>query len=132
MIEPTETEARETLDDFAWALDAILAEAEEDPEIARNAPYVTPIRRMDEVAANRNPVVRQALGRGAPQSSARSVPAGCGESEPRRRGRSPLDGGRAGSAARVASEGATGRPVRTGARSAPPWDGMGRRSRVRR
>ena len=61
MIEPTETEARETLDDFAWALDAILAEAEEDPEIARNAPYVTPIRRMDEVAANRNPVVRQAL-----------------------------------------------------------------------
>ena len=61
MIEPTETEARETLDDFATALDAILAEAEEDPEIARNAPYVTPIRRMDEVAANRKPVVRQPL-----------------------------------------------------------------------
>ena len=55
MVEPTETETRETLDDFAEALEAILAEAEEDPEIARNAPYATPVRRLDEVAANRNP-----------------------------------------------------------------------------
>ena len=61
MVEPTETEARETLDDFATALEAIMAEAEQDPEIARNAPYVTPVRRLDEVAANRNPVIRQAL-----------------------------------------------------------------------
>ena len=61
MIEPTETEARETLDAFAEALDEILAEAEQDPEIARNAPYATPVRRLDEVAANRKPVVRQAL-----------------------------------------------------------------------
>ncbi len=61
MIEPTETETRETLDAFAEAIDSILAEAEEDPEIARNAPYTTPVRRLDEVAANRRPVVRQAL-----------------------------------------------------------------------
>ena len=61
MVEPTETEARETLDDFASALEAIMAEAEQDPEIARKAPYVTPVRRLDEVAANRNPVIRQAL-----------------------------------------------------------------------
>ncbi|HET9119136.1 MAG TPA: aminomethyl-transferring glycine dehydrogenase subunit GcvPB [Solirubrobacterales bacterium] len=61
MIEPTETETRETLDAFAEAIEAILEEAKDDPEIARNAPYVTPVRRLDEVAANRNPVVRQPL-----------------------------------------------------------------------
>jgi glycine dehydrogenase subunit 2 len=61
MVEPTETETRETLDAFAEAIDAILEEAEEDPEIARNAPYTTPVRRLDEVAANRNPVVCQPL-----------------------------------------------------------------------
>ena len=62
MVEPTETETRETLDAFAEAIDAILDEAAEDPEIARGAPYTTPVRRLDEVAANRNPVVRQPLG----------------------------------------------------------------------
>jgi glycine dehydrogenase subunit 2 len=59
MVEPTETETRETLDEFAEAIDAILSEAERDPEIARNAPYTTPVRRLDEVAANRRPIVRQ-------------------------------------------------------------------------
>jgi glycine dehydrogenase subunit 2 len=62
MIEPTETETRETLDAFAEAIDSILAEAEEDPDVAKNAPYTTPVRRLDEVAANRRPVVRQPLG----------------------------------------------------------------------
>lgn len=62
MVEPTETETRETLDAFAEAIDAILAEAESDPEIARGAPYVTPVRRLDEVGAARNPVIRQPLG----------------------------------------------------------------------
>ena len=62
MVEPTETETRETLDAFAEAIEAILAEAERDPEIARNAPYTTPVRRMDEVGANRNPIIRQPLG----------------------------------------------------------------------
>jgi glycine dehydrogenase subunit 2 len=61
MVEPTETETRETLDAFAEAIDAILEESEEDPEIARNAPYTTPVRRLDEVAANRTPVIRQPL-----------------------------------------------------------------------
>jgi glycine dehydrogenase subunit 2 len=61
MIEPTETETRETLDAFADAIEQILAEAEDDPEIARNAPYTTPVRRLDEVKAARKPVVREAL-----------------------------------------------------------------------
>jgi glycine dehydrogenase subunit 2 len=59
MVEPTETETKETLDDFAEAIRAILREAKEDPEIARNAPYTTPVRRLDEGAAARRPVVRQ-------------------------------------------------------------------------
>ncbi|MGH2980639.1 MAG: aminomethyl-transferring glycine dehydrogenase subunit GcvPB, partial [Solirubrobacterales bacterium] len=61
MVEPTETETRETLDAFAEAIERILEEAEDDPEIARQAPYTTPVRRLDEVQANRKPVVRQPL-----------------------------------------------------------------------
>jgi glycine dehydrogenase subunit 2 len=61
MVEPTETETKETLDGFADALEELLAEAEQDPDIARNAPYTTPVRRLDEVAANKRPVVRQPL-----------------------------------------------------------------------
>jgi glycine cleavage system P protein (glycine dehydrogenase) subunit 2 len=61
MVEPTETETREGLDGLADAIDEILAEAERDPEIARNAPYTTPVRRLDEAAASRRPVVRQPL-----------------------------------------------------------------------
>jgi glycine dehydrogenase subunit 2 len=59
MVEPTETETRETLDAFAQALAEILREAADDPEIARNAPYTTPVRRLDEVAAAKRPVIRQ-------------------------------------------------------------------------
>src|SRR3954447_18117971 len=59
MIEPTETETKETLDRFADAIRSILDEARDDPEIARNAPYGTPVRRLDEGAAARRPVVRQ-------------------------------------------------------------------------
>ncbi len=61
MVEPTETEAKETLDAFAEAIEEILAEAERDPEVARQAPYTTPVRRLDEVKATRKPVVRQPL-----------------------------------------------------------------------
>jgi glycine dehydrogenase subunit 2 len=62
MVEPTETETVETLDSFAEAIAAVLREAgAEGPEIARNAPYTTPVRRLDEVAAAKRPVVRQAL-----------------------------------------------------------------------
>jgi glycine dehydrogenase subunit 2 len=63
MVEPTETETKESLDAFADAIDEILTEAESDPEIARAAPYTTPVRRLDEAAAaRRHPVVRQPLG----------------------------------------------------------------------
>ena len=62
MVEPTETEPRENLDAFADAIERILEEAESDPEIAKQAPYTTPVRRLDEVKANRQPVVRQPLG----------------------------------------------------------------------
>ncbi|HEY0390140.1 MAG TPA: aminomethyl-transferring glycine dehydrogenase subunit GcvPB [Solirubrobacterales bacterium] len=61
MVEPTETETKESLDAFAEAIERILAEAEEDPEIAKQAPYTTPVRRLDEVKATRKPVVRQPL-----------------------------------------------------------------------
>jgi glycine dehydrogenase subunit 2 len=61
LVEPTETETRETLDEFADAIAAILAEAREDPEIARNAPYTTPVRRLDEAQAAKRPVIRQPL-----------------------------------------------------------------------
>ena len=59
MIEPTETETKERLDGFADSIRAILEEARDDPEIARNAPYDTPVRRLDEGAAARKPVVRE-------------------------------------------------------------------------
>ncbi|MGZ4270464.1 MAG: aminomethyl-transferring glycine dehydrogenase subunit GcvPB [Solirubrobacteraceae bacterium] len=61
LIEPTETETRETLDGFADALAAVLKEAAGDPQIARNAPYTTPVRRLDEAGAAKHPVIRQAL-----------------------------------------------------------------------
>ena len=61
MVEPTETETKETLDAFADAIATILWEAAEDPEIARNAPHTTPVRRLDEVGAAKYPVIRQAL-----------------------------------------------------------------------
>ncbi len=61
LIEPTETETRETLDAFADAIAQIVAEAEEDPQIARNAPYTTPVRRLDEAGAAKRPRVRQEL-----------------------------------------------------------------------
>ena len=61
LVEPTETETRETLDRFAVLVAEILREAAEDPEIARGAPYATPVRRLDEAGAARRPVVRQEL-----------------------------------------------------------------------
>jgi len=62
MVEPTETETRETLDAFAEAIAQILREAAADgPEVARGAPYTTPVRRLDEVAAAKRAVIRQAL-----------------------------------------------------------------------
>jgi glycine dehydrogenase subunit 2 len=58
MIEPTETEAKETLDAFAEAMLAIAREAAESPELLKEAPTSTPVGRLDEVKAVRHPVVR--------------------------------------------------------------------------
>jgi glycine dehydrogenase subunit 2 len=61
LIEPTETETRETLETFAQIIKEILAEARSSPETARNAPYTTPVRRLDEATAARSPILRQPL-----------------------------------------------------------------------
>jgi glycine dehydrogenase subunit 2 len=61
LIEPTETETKETLDAFCDAVAEILREAAQNPEIARNAPHTTPVRRLDEAAAAKQPVIRQPL-----------------------------------------------------------------------
>jgi glycine dehydrogenase subunit 2 len=53
MIEPTETESRETLDDFAEVMKQIAREAETNPEMVTSAPHVTPVRRLDESTAAR-------------------------------------------------------------------------------
>jgi glycine cleavage system P protein (glycine dehydrogenase) subunit 2 len=58
MVEPTETETRESLDLLAGAIEEILAEAEEDPKLLHDAPYTTPVRRLDEAAASRKPKIR--------------------------------------------------------------------------
>jgi glycine dehydrogenase subunit 2 len=58
MIEPTETETPETLDGFIDAMLEIAWEAKEDPELVKNAPYSTPVRRLDEARAARKPVLR--------------------------------------------------------------------------
>ncbi len=58
MIEPTETESKETLDAFADALRAIRDEALTDPEVLHEAPHSAPVRRLDEVRAARQPVLR--------------------------------------------------------------------------
>ena len=55
MIEPTETESRDTLEAFA---EALLAIAVEDPEILHSAPSTTPINRPDEVLAAKSPVLK--------------------------------------------------------------------------
>jgi glycine dehydrogenase subunit 2 len=54
MIEPTETESKETLDNFANVLKKIVKELKEEPDIVRNSPHSTPTGRLDEVAAARN------------------------------------------------------------------------------
>lgn len=53
MIEPTETETKETLDEFAAAMIEIIKEAEENPEKVKAAPHSTPVSRLDEVKAVR-------------------------------------------------------------------------------
>ena len=68
LFEPTETETKETIDAFTEVMRELLAEAARDPEIARNAPYTAPVRRLDEAGAARRPVVRQ------PREAGHTVP----------------------------------------------------------
>jgi glycine dehydrogenase subunit 2 len=58
MIEPTETESRQTLDAFADAMIRVAEECATDPELVRSAPHRTVITRLDEVAAARKPNLR--------------------------------------------------------------------------
>jgi glycine dehydrogenase subunit 2 len=58
MIEPTETEPKERLDDFVDAMQAIAREAAESPELLKEAPHGRPVRRLDEVRAAKQPVLR--------------------------------------------------------------------------
>ena len=58
MIEPTETETKETLDAFCDAMLAIAKEAAESPELLKQAPHNRPVRRLDEVRAAKHPVVK--------------------------------------------------------------------------
>ena len=58
MIEPTETESKETLDNFIDALSAIKREAAEEPELLHRAPVSAPMMRLDEVSAARHPILR--------------------------------------------------------------------------
>ncbi len=58
MIEPTESESLEELDLLVDAMKSIAREAEEDPEFVRNAPHTTRVKRLDETAAARKPILR--------------------------------------------------------------------------
>jgi glycine dehydrogenase subunit 2 len=51
LIEPAETESKETLDAFVAAMKEILEEAHTQPELVKNAPYSMPVRRLDDVKA---------------------------------------------------------------------------------
>jgi len=58
MIEPTETESKRTMDEFSDAMLAIAREAREQPEVVKTAPHTTPVKRLDEVRAARQPDLR--------------------------------------------------------------------------
>ena len=57
MIEPTETESKETLDEFIEVMKLVAKEAIENPDIVKSAPHTTPVRRLDETTAARFPKV---------------------------------------------------------------------------
>lgn len=63
MIEPTETESLETIDAFCDVMIKIAEEAKSDPMVLRNAPYNTIVRRVDEVQAAKNPILKFNFGR---------------------------------------------------------------------
>ena len=58
MIEPTEVESKETIDAFIETMRMISKEAEKNPDMLKTAPHTTPVRRLDEVKAARNPIIK--------------------------------------------------------------------------
>jgi glycine dehydrogenase subunit 2 len=74
MVEPTETETKETLDAFCDAMLAIAREAADDPELLKDAPHHRPVRRLDEVRAAKRPVVKYGFEE-HPQADAAPAPA---------------------------------------------------------
>ncbi|ETA80367.1 aminomethyl-transferring glycine dehydrogenase subunit GcvPB [Youngiibacter fragilis] len=58
MVEPTETESIETMDEFIAAMKSIAREARENPDLLHSAPHNSPVRRLDEVKAARSPKLR--------------------------------------------------------------------------
>ncbi len=58
MVEPTETESRETLDNFVAVMERVYREAVDDPELVKTAPHALPVARVDEVTAARKPILR--------------------------------------------------------------------------
>ena len=58
MIEPTETESKETLDEFIEVMSTVAHEAIENPDLVKSAPHSTPVRRLDETTAAKNPILR--------------------------------------------------------------------------
>jgi glycine cleavage system protein P-like pyridoxal-binding family len=79
MIEPTESEAKETLDAFVEALLAIAREADETPELLHDAPHHRPVRRLDEVRAAKNPIVRYRFEEHPAESHGDGPPQGAGD-----------------------------------------------------
>ncbi|ABV34510.1 MULTISPECIES: aminomethyl-transferring glycine dehydrogenase subunit GcvPB [Pseudothermotoga] len=61
MIEPTETENKNTLDYFAKVLEKIVEEAKKTPEVVKTAPHTTPVKRLDDITATKKPVYRYRL-----------------------------------------------------------------------
>lgn len=57
MIEPTENESKETLDEFIAVMRKIAQEAKENPELVKTAPHCTPVRRLDDTKAALKPIV---------------------------------------------------------------------------
>jgi glycine dehydrogenase subunit 2 len=67
MVEPTETESKKDLDAFIEAMKTIAREAVENPDLVKSAPYTAYVRRLDETAAARNPVLRWEEEKKAPE-----------------------------------------------------------------
>ena len=58
MVEPTESESKASLDRFIEVMEKIAKEAKENPEVVKTAPHNTPVGRLDEVRAARNPILK--------------------------------------------------------------------------